>query len=97
MSPWEEIAPDAIESLYDRPGFVPVYKYETVTPEAGEVGSVNGVRFTLGDPVIAQRRQEIRAARWGNAKAAPELRAECAVMGHVRMSDKSVCLYCGSE
>jgi hypothetical protein len=92
------------EAVRDSTGFVHVSKYGSVAPLAGELGSIGSVRFVVddGDPLIANRRQEILATRWGNDPAAPELRAECVVMGHVsvfsgKSKAKPKCYFCGAD
>jgi hypothetical protein len=49
----------------------------------------------LVDPVIAERREQIREQRMASKTQIAPLQAECAVMGHVRFGDKPDCFYCG--
>jgi hypothetical protein len=91
---FEEVTPDDLEQLRNRVGFVSVMQYADARPVAGEVGAIRNTRFVLCDPVIAARRDAIKTSRTGNAQAKPEMRAECALMGHL-FAGGSRCECCG--
>lgn len=93
------VMPDEEEAVRNQRGFVHVSKYGSLQPMQGEIGSISGVRFVASefDPVIAERRNQIRMHCMNRNVAIPPMQAECAVMGHVRFGEKSDCFYCGAH